>query len=495
MELRPYQTKAIDQVRLKMAAGTKRICVVAATGAGKTIIFSEIVRLALARKRRVVILVHRKELVDQTLDKLMRFGIVAGVIRANDSRRDDSFDVQVCSVQTLARRVGPSERLPHAERLPPADVAIVDECHHAASDSYRRVLAAWPGAVVLGFTATPWRSDKIGLRGMYDDTVLVATYAELRAEGALVPYEPFAYDAPDLHNVPIVAGDYNQKQLGLAANTDVLVGNIVDEYRKHTPGKRAIVFAVNIEHSTHLVAEFEAAGFPAHHIDFATPKRERELAIAAFARGDVKVLSSVAIFTEGWDCPAAEVVILARPTQSLSLFIQMIGRGLRPAPGKACAVINDHGGNFLRHGLLEDERDYSLTTTPKRQIDLHTCPICRAIFGQIRDDGSCPKCNELIAPPREVREAQARREKERLEGERLNAEQIKERRAVAAGHASKAEKIAEFLRLKQVAHVRGYKPGWVGHRFKILFGHWPVFSANDLAGKEPARVPFAVKVA
>ncbi len=495
MQLRAYQQAAIDELRQKMAAGVKRICVIAPTGAGKTIIASEIVRRANERNRRVVFLAHRKELIDQSVDKLLRFGIFSGVVMAKDSREDDQFATQVCSVQTLARRVGPSERTPHADRLPPADVVIVDECHHAASDSYRRVLSAWPGAIIVGLTATPWRSDKIGLRGMYDDTVVVATYTDLIAEGSLVGYDPFAYDAPDLHDMPVTAGDYNQKALSLACNTEVLIGNIVGEYLKHGNRKRAIVFAVNIDHSLNLVEQFNAAGVPAAHVDFNTPKRERAAAIAAFERGEITVLSSVSIFTEGWDCPAAEVCILARPTQSLALFIQMIGRVVRPFPGKLRALIHDHGGNFLRHGLLEDPRDYSLSVTPKRQIDLHTCPICCAIFGQIRDDGTCPKCGELIAPPREVREAQARREKELIEGERLAAEEIKRRREEAAHGASTPRKVAEFLRLKEIQERKGYKPNWVGFRFRAIFGHWPKFSAREIAGGEAAKVPFSRSVA
>jgi DNA repair protein RadD len=495
VELRHYQTRAIDEVRRKMAAGVKRICLIAPCGSGKTVVASEIVRRAVERKRRIVFLAHRRELIDQSVEKLSRFGVSAGVIMADDDRADALADVQVASIQTLARRVGPSERIPHLHRVPPADVVIVDECHHAASDSYRKVLAAWPDAVVLGLTATPWRSDKIGLRGLFDESVVVATYDQLMDEGSLVRYDAFAYDAPDLHNVAVVAGEYNQKQLGLATNTTVLVGNVVSEYLKHARGRRTIVFAVNIEHSNNLVAQFNASGVPAQHVDFNTPKREREASIRAFADGDVQVLSSVAIFTEGWDCPAAEVAILARPTLSLSLFLQMAGRVLRPSLGKERALLHDHGGNFLRHGLVEEERDYSLTVTPKRTVALHTCPLCCQIFSFIRDDGTCPKCDELIAPPREVREAQERRAKEQLEGERLAAEEIKQRRAEAAAKASTPARVAEYLRLREMQQRKGYKPGWVGMRFKAIFGHWPKFSEAELAGARAAAAPFSRKSA
>lgn len=503
IELRPYQERALDEVRREMAKGTKRICVTSPTGSGKTIMFCKIIKLATDRKRRVVVLVHRRELIDQTLDKLSRFGIFAGVIMAKDSRTDPYFDVQVCSIQTLARRVGPSERLPHSERLPPADVVITDECHHAPSDSYRRVLAAWPEAVVLGFTATPWRTDKIGLRGLFDASVLVASYADLMRDGFLAPYDAWAYDSPDLHDVPIVAGEYNQRLLGLAANTKVLVGSVVKEYVTHALGKRALLFPVNIEHSKHLVQEFQSAGVRAEHLDCDTPKLERKQLLDDFGAGKIAVVSSVGVLTEGFDDPGAEVAILARPTMSLSLHLQMIGRVLRPAPGKTRAMIVDHAGNLLRHGLPDDERDYSLTVTPKRTRDLHTCPICCAVFGQIRKDGTCPKCGELIAPPSSAGgEGSTREEKEQVAGHRLSADEIRELRGrglredltdaqvAKAARASSAEKKAEYLRLLAVVERKGFQKGFAGHKFREVFGHWPNYSEEQLAGVVPATKPF-----
>lgn len=466
--LRPYQLAGINALRRKMAAGTKRLCLCSPTGSGKTVIFSEVIRRAVERKRRAVVLVHRKELVDQTLEKLARLGVAAGVIASGDKRRDDSLPaVQVCSIQTLARRLD--------KGMPPADLVVIDECHHAPSDSYRKVLAAWPEAYLIGATATPWRSDKVGLRGLFEDLVLVATYAELQAMGALVEADYFGYDAPDLHAVPVVAGEYNQKSLGLVVNTGVLVGNVVREYLKHASGRRGLVFPVNVEHSQALVEEFKAAGVAAEHLDCDTPRRERERIINALRGGDVTLVSSVGVLTEGFDAPAAEVCILARPTMSLSLHLQMLGRVCRPSleTGKVRALVHCHSGNIFRHGFLEDERDYTLTTTPKRTTDLHTCPICCSIFGSIRDDGTCPKCLELIAPPREIREAQARREKEQLEGERLAAEELKRRRMEQLGAWSEEKKQAKYRELQQIAAVRGYKPNWAAVQYHIRFGSWP----------------------
>lgn len=505
MQLRPYQQQAIDNVRLKLAAGIKRVVLVAPTGAGKTVMFSEIIRLAVERKRRVVVLAHRKELIDQTLDKLLAFGVFAGVIMANDSRTDPYFDVQVCSIQTLARRIGPSDTYPRLDRIPPADLVIIDECHHAPSDSYRKVLAAWPDAVVIGATATPWRVDKIGLSGLFDDHVLAATYTELQAIGALVEADYFAYDAPDLHDVPIVAGEYNQRKLALATNTKVLVGSVVKEYVTHALGRPGLVFPVNIDHSKSLVQEFQSVGVRAEHLDCNTPKLERERIINGLRTGAITVVSSVGVLTEGFDAPCAEVCMLARPTMSLALHLQMIGRVMRPSPetGKKNALIHDHSGGLLRHGLMEEPRDYSLTTTPKRVRDLHTCPICSAIFGAIRPDGTCPKCGFEIAPPREAGESSGpREEKEEVAGHRLSAEEIRllrqrglredltDDQVARASKASSVEKRAEYLRLLGVCERKGFQKGFAAHEFRKVFGHWPNYSPEQLDGVEPARKPF-----
>ena len=494
--LRPYQQRALDELRDRVRKGLKRLVLVLPTGGGKTVLFAALIASYLERsKQPVIVIVHRKELVDQTLSKLAAVGVEAGVIMGSD-KRSRPAPVQVCSVQTLQRRL---------DRLPPAGLVIYDEVHHAAAQGARSVLAAYPDALVLGFTATPWRADRLGLKDVFQDMVVAATPLELQALGALVKCDPYAYDAPDLHAVRITAGDYNQGDLAEACNTDVLVGSIVEEYAKHTPGRRAIVFPVNCDHSRALVAEFSAAGFSARHIDWATPADERAATLRGLASGSVTVVSSVGVLTEGFDCPAAEVAILARPTKSLSLYLQMCGRVLRPCDGKDRAVINDHAGNVFRHGFIEDARDYSLTETPQRVLDLHTCTDCHALVTVWRRDGTCPKCGSLQHMPAEEREAMERRQgKEPVAGVRLSREQIERVRAQFAAQgrdvtlaqaakvlrATREEKAAEFLRLQLVATAKGFKPGFVAWQFKGVFGHWPRFKDTELDGVQPADRPF-----
>jgi superfamily II DNA or RNA helicase len=514
MELRPYQAAALEQITALAHAGKRRILLVLPTGGGKTICFSELVRRSVVKQRRSMIIVHRRELVDQTVDKLGRFGVRAGVVMASDARADSSAPCQVCSIQTLARRMN---------SLPPADLIIVDEAHHCQSNSYREVLALYPHAAIILVTATPWRQDRFGLSDACDAYIVAATPRDLMQIGALVPYDPFAYDAPDLHDVGMVAGDFNQHDLGLACNTSVLVGSIVSEYVKHASGRRAICFPVNVAHSKSLVEQFQAAGVRAKHLDFSTTRELREAILGGLSTGEVQLVSSVGVLTEGFDCPAAEVCILARPTKSLGLYLQMVGRVLRPAAGKERALIHDHAGNILRHGLPDDERDYSPLVTPRRVIDLRTCTDCGYLASAWRPDGTCPKCGSLQQQPIDERICQScgqsfrgagecphcghkqkARQKNGVDGERIGREQIEEMRARLAKRcryvtdaqarkvltATREERAAELLRLREVCKRKGFRDGWVNNAYRETFGAWPRFKDEDLVGIKPATHPF-----
>lgn len=486
MKLRPYQETVIGILRELITRGRRKLVLVAPTGSGKTVMAAEMMRSATSKGLRVLFLAHRKELIDQTHSKLALFGVPCGVLMASDSRRDDYHAVQVASVQTLARRL---------DRLPPADLIIVDECHHATSASYQKIVAAYPKAVVIGLTATPWRTDKQGLADIYEDSALAATPRELMDQEALVEADYFAYDAPDLHDVGVLAGEFNQKDLAVACNTNVLVGSVVREYTAHAHGRPAIVFPVNIEHSKRLADEFAQAGYSAAHIDCNTPKQERTAAMDAFRAGTLTVLTSVGVLTEGFDAPTAEVCILARPTKSLSLHLQMLGRVLRTSPGKTRALVHDHSGNLLRHGFVDDERDYALTATPSRVIAAHTCPACFSVFRALKK-GVCPNCGTLVALPEERAES-SREDKIQVDGKRISAEQIRAMRATCrpdltdrqlarAAAASIEERYAEHKRLVAVAQRKGFKAGFVSHQFRAVFGVWPVIRDKALYAATPA---------
>lgn len=489
MQLRAYQVAAIEALREKIRAGQRRLLLCMPCGGGKTIVAAEIIRSAVSRGKRCLFIAHRKELIDQSVDKLARFGVETSVMMA-----DARWPTSVCTIQTLARRM---------DRLPPADLVVYDEVHHSASETGRKVLSAYADAVVLGLTATPWRSDRFGLADYFQGHVVGSTPRELQAMGSLVECDVYAYDSPELDEVPLVAGEYNQKALDVACNTRVLVGNAVKEYLAHAAGRKAICFPVSIAHSKALVAEFIAAGVAAEHVDFKTPRLEREAALARFKTGETMLVSSVGILSEGFDEPSAEVAILMRPTKSLVLHMQQIGRVLRPSPGKQRALIHCHSGNMLRHGFYEDDRDYTPGKTPARVVAMHTCPLCNAVFASLRA-GKCPRCGELIAPPPEPQlTKKARKAATSVAGLRVDVTEIRRRRAAAGigrqvsdleaqriATASEWAKKSEFQRLRLLCHQRGYRLTWAFKCWRDTFGEFPHYTEAELAGVTPARWPF-----
>jgi DNA repair protein RadD len=469
--LRPYQVAVVDEVRARAVEGHKKILVVAPTGAGKGTLAAHFIEAARGLGRRSLFVAHRRELLKQLHDRVPWAGYIAA-----GKEPSPAALCQVASVPTLARREKPA-----------ADLVVVDEAHHLPSESWSKVVAEYPDATVLGFTATPIRLDRRGLGDHFTALVEAARPDQLIADGFLSPFEAFAFDAPQLHDVGTRAGDFKSNDLALACNTSILVGNAVNEYVEHARGRRAIAFAVNIEHSMRICGEFQDQGVRAQHVDGETPETEREKALEDFEAGRLDVIVNVGLFTEGLDVPAAEVCLMLRPTMSEGMCLQMMGRVLRPMPGKT-ALILDCAGNLLRHGLPDERREWSLQSTPKRVAELHSCPFCRQVFGRLEDNGSCPKCGEIIAPPREVREENERRKKEQLEGERINAERIKELRRQRDAAVPESKKIAYYLQLQRDARQKGYKPTWAGIRFKLRYGYWPRFSSEQIAAARQESV-------
>jgi DNA repair protein RadD len=487
--LRPYQARAIEQLRAEFRAGRRRVLLVAPTGAGKTSVAAEMIRSAVARGNGVIFLAHRKELIDQCSARLDQFGVEHGVVMADHPRRRPAQRVQVCSIQTLRAR--PNER-------PAAQLIIVDEAHRARADEYLKALAHYPDAKVVGLTATPWRADGKGLgEKLFESLVVAELPSRLVAAGFLVKAVGFSYEFPDLSNVETKgkAGDYEEGELGRAMNTSRLVGGIVEKYQQHAGGKRAVVFACTIEHSQSVVAEFRAAGIAAEHIDGKTPKLEREAILRRVASGETLVVSNVGILTEGWDLPAVEVCVLARPTKSVALFLQMIGRVLRPAPGKDRARIHDHTGGLLVHGPPDEDREYTLKgDAPKsrRPVETYACPECECMVTVL--DAVCPNCG------RQLHDATQRMPELTTEGREVSLDEVREMRSAAqearfriaeqARRATREQKAAEYKRLLGIAQRKGYARGWAAHKYRDVFEKWPKFDDELLDSVEPAREPF-----
>ena len=324
ISLRSYQSIAISEIRAAYGSGEKRVLFVLPTGGGKTVVFSFVAATAAARGRRVCILVHRQELVDQVSASLTSMGVAHGIIAGGYPETPEP--VQVASVASLARRL---------DRLEAFDLIVADEAHHAVAGSWKTIIAAMPDAFLLGVTATPERLDGRGLGDAFDHMVLGPTVAEL-TEAEFAPPETI-----DLSGLRTRAGDYAADDLSAAMSDRAIVGNAVEHYGRLCRGIPAVAFCCGIEHSRLVATRFVEGGFRAAHVDGTTQKEERRALIAALGSGEIDVLTNAGLISEGVDVPAIGAAILLRPTQSLGLYLQQVGRALRPAPGKN----RDHPGS------------------------------------------------------------------------------------------------------------------------------------------------------
>jgi len=449
VRLRPYQEHAVREIRTRVAAGVRRLVIVAPTGSGKTTIAAHLIARAVERGSRVLFMAHRRELITQAYNRLVQLGVPEGdlgVLMAQDRRRRPGAPVQVASVDTLRNRAKPR-----------AEVVFVDECHRSTAKSYRDIAGYYPAAIHLGLTATPFRADGSGLADAYDDLLLVASPRQLIDEGHLVEPRVFTVPTealPDLSAVRVKRGDYDQKALAEAVDSKTLVGNLVEHWLRHAEGVRTVAFAVSVAHSEHIAEQFRRAGVAAEHLDGATPTPERDAILARLQSGETRVVSNCGVLCEGWDQPAVKCAILARPTRSTGLYLQQAGRILRPWNGTR-AIILDHGGCVLEHGLPQDLRGFTLegskkTRNGKTAAPVRTCPSCFAVLPLCTR--VCPECDTVLVEQADV---PTEREGSLVE---VRAEDLKR---------------IELERLRAIADERGYKPGWVYYRYKERFGEAP----------------------
>lgn len=327
-QLRPYQRKAIADVVSELKKGNATL-LVSPTGAGKTVIAAKVAE----KYDHVVVVAHRKELLDQAAENMRRY-------------------VQILSIQSVLK-YGPSS----------TQLLIIDEAHRANATTYRKIIKKYSDAARLGLTATPLRTDGRGLKDAFDVIVEASDMIHLREQKYLVPYRAFEGSDMDLAKLAKMrkrGGDYDPSALSELMNRPRLLGNAVDEYRKHALGRKAIAFAVSIDHSKALTEAFNAQGIRTAHLDGRASRSVREDRLASLRDGRIDVLCNVNLFTEGWDCPEASCVIMARPTTSTTLYLQCVGRGMRPSEGKSDLVILDHAGNIERLGAPELDRQWSL---------------------------------------------------------------------------------------------------------------------------------------
>jgi len=338
-DLRPYQGAIIAQCNQIIANGQRRPLIVAPTGAGKTVIAAAIIKTAVADLRRVLVLGHTREIIKQTSLKLSGYQVEHGIIQA-DLEGNFNQSVQVASIQTLWSRAMRTDRM----ALPATDLLVIDEAHHCPANTYRQIIKSYPNAVLIGLTATPCRGDGRGLGGIFDLLVECPQVPELIHQGFLVRTHVYAPVDPDLKRVKTRVGDYVVSQLAERMDRDDLVGDIVSHWHKYGQRRKTVCFTVDVKHSIHVRDEFNKSGVIAEHVDGSTPKAERDAVLARLASGETELVTNCMVLTEGWDLPDVSCVILARPTKKMGLYRQMVGRVLRPAPGKFNAIVLDHSG-------------------------------------------------------------------------------------------------------------------------------------------------------
>lgn len=394
MNLRPYQVDLIDRTRALMKEGCKSILIQSPTGSGKTLLTAHMLHTAASKGMRSWFVVHRKELIDQSARAFKLEGLQHGIIAAGYPRHKQAR-VQIASVQTLARRFA---------QYPRPSLIVWDEAHHIAAKSWASIFSGLAGVYHIGLTATPARLDGQGLSAFFQKMIHGPSVSWLIENGFLSKYRLYAPANVDLSNVHKRMGDYARDELNVAMDKPKITGSAVEHYKKYANGKRAIVFAVSVEHSKHIVEEFQKEGFHAAHIDGETDPDIRHKTIQEFSDGNIHILSNVELFGEGFDVPAMECAILLRPTQSLGLYLQQVGRSLRTFGGKPMAIILDHVGNCGRFGLPDQDREWSLEGRDKSKGEYQApVRICQACFGAFSPAPVCPFCGHVAPPkPREV---------------------------------------------------------------------------------------------
>jgi superfamily II DNA or RNA helicase len=461
--LRPDQHEALDNLRAAIAEGNKHIVMQAPTGYGKTVLSAELVNSARSKGKKVLFVVPAISLVDQTVEMFASQGIgEVGVIQANHRQTDGCMPVQVASVQTLQRR-----------DMPPADVIVLDEVHRwfNAYGTWLRTPGVWLEKPVIGLSATPWHK----VLGCYfGKLVKASTTQELIDGGLLSDFKVFASDHPDLEGIATVAGDYHEGELAERMSNVKLVANIVETWLEHGRGRPTLCFAVDRCHAKHLQKQFEDRGVKAAYQDAFTTPHDRAAIKTGFHDGSIEVVVNIGTLTTGidWD---VRCIILARPTKSEMLFVQIMGRGLRTASGKDHLLCLDHTDNHLRLGFVTDidanhdellnKADRVVSVTDKIRLPKE-CPACN--FLKPPGTAKCPSCGFIAVKHNKI---------EPTAGE---LKEIERKRKAAENDINPAVFFSELL---AYGIERGYNPGWAANKYREKFGVWP----NGLKGTMAAR--------
>ncbi|WP_210139090.1 DEAD/DEAH box helicase [Staphylococcus sp. GDY8P82P] len=440
--LRDYQEELLNGVYNSMSKGNKNIMVQSPAGSGKSVTMSEVARRATEKGNRVLFIVHRRELVSQ----------IKGTFIAND------VNMELCRVgmvQTVANRIKNGKE-------PTPAIILVDEAHHSLAKTYTDIFESFPNAFVYGFTATPYRLSNKGFTDVFDELILGKSVQWLIDNERLAPFKYYSVNLMDsdilTHNS---TGDFNNDSITKAMQKTIY-GDAVTNYKKFADGKKTIIYTHNVESSINVAEKFKDNGYDALQVDGKTPKQQRELAMEMFREGKVNILVNAELYGEGVDVPDCECVILLRPTESLTLFIQQTMRAMRYQPDKQ-AIIIDHVGNWYRHGLPNTEHNWQeyFEGSKKKKSKDNSIPIkeCPECFGVVESAYTvCPYCG-----------CEFPKEEQADYDLVLNAEleEVTEDKVFQL-NLKTAEECETVEELYQLAKENGYKPGWAYVQAKRL---------------------------
>ena len=442
MPLRQYQIDLENGVRQAYREGYRSPCIVLPCGGGKSVIVADIAKQTTAKGNRVLFLVHRRELCDQIRNTFARWGV----------------NMRLCDimmVQTAARRLS----VLHEPKL-----IITDENHHCLASTYRKIYDHFPNSRMVGVTATPVRLNGDGLGDVNDKLIIGVSAKWLIENNCLAPYDYYAPSIVDLSGAKVSRGEFTASSVEKIVLKKAVFGDVISYYRKLADGKQAICYCTSIRHSIEMAAAFNEAGIEAEHIDGDTPKAERDEVVKKFKSGEIDILCNVDLISEGFDVPDCECAILLRPTQSLTLYIQQAMRCMRYRPNKR-AIIIDHVGNYARHGLPDDDREWTLEKKDRSQHaeksesaenTVTQCPVCFLTFHSKNEAREavrvCPYCGAEIPikERKQIEEKEAALEK--IEGFRIDY--------------SDPDSCKSYSELLLYAKKHGYKPGWAYYQAK-----------------------------
>lgn len=437
--LHPYQKELVSNARNELAKGKHSVLLVSPAGSGKSVIIAEIARLAAGKNGHVLFMVHRKELIEQ----------ITGSFYANEVQMENT------TIMTVGRIVN------RLDQLPKPSLIITDETHHSLAKTYRTIYDYYENVPRLGFTASPWRMSGQGFTEVYESMVEGPQVEWLIDNGFLAPYKYYSVNLIDEDKLKKSStGDYTKNSMDEAIG-GTIYGDVIQNYRKLADGKQAIVYCHSVEFSKEVAKAFQNEGIAAAHADAKTSKAERETIMSDFRTGELKVLCNVDLISEGFNVPDCEVVILLRPTESLVLHIQQSMRSMRYKPDKR-AIIIDHVANYLKHGLPDTPRQWTLEEREKKgnkktdsdAIPIKQCPQCMSVM--LSSISICECGHEFIA-------------ERNMEVEEAELVEITKDFTLQANYivTKSVDELSTMEELKAYRKAKNYKPGWVYYQAKL----------------------------